>query len=99
MPGLQHGLAASELDQLARLKRFDLRDDLVIRVRLAASKRVLGIAPRAAQVAPCKPYKDAGHAGKRAFALNGPVQLDEPQRANRRRRTSLTRDVEFLHGL
>ncbi len=35
---LQHRLAAGELNQLARRQRLDLRDDLVLRKRLAAGR-------------------------------------------------------------
>lgn len=75
--GLEHGLAAGELDEAAGLEGLDVGDDLVVGEGLAAGEGVLGVAPGAAQVAACEPHKDAGNASEGAFTLDRFVELDE----------------------
>ena len=75
--GLEHGLAAGELDEAAGGEGFDLGEHLVGGEGLAAGEGVLGVAPGAAQVAAGEADEDAGDPGEGAFALDGFVELDE----------------------
>jgi hypothetical protein len=77
LAGLEHGFAAGELDKGAGLEGFDLGDDFVGGEGLAASEGVLGIAPRAAEIAAGEANEDAGDSGEGAFALDAFVELDE----------------------
>ncbi len=74
--GVEHGLAAGELNERAG-EGLDLRDNLIFSERLAAVEGVGGVAPAAAQVAAGEAHKDARHAGKGAFALDGFIEFDE----------------------
>jgi len=74
--GLEHGFAAGEFDEAARLKGFDLGEDFVGGEGLAAGEGVLGVAPGAAEIAAGEADEDAGDAGEGAFALDAFVELD-----------------------
>ena len=82
--GLQHGLAAGELDEGAGGEGFDLLLDFVEGEGLAAGEGVLGVAPGAAEVAAGEADEDAGEAGEGGFALNGFVEFDEMHCCSRR---------------
>ena len=77
--GLQHGLAACELNEGAGCQGFDLGFDFVEGEGLAAGEGVLGVAPGAAEVAAGEADEDAGQTGEGGFTLDGFVKFDEMQ--------------------
>jgi len=68
--GLQHRLAAGELDEAAGGEGFDLREDFVGSEGFAAGEGVLGVAPGAAEIAAGEADEDAGDSGEGTFALH-----------------------------
>src|SRR6266849_5989160 len=74
---LQHRLAAGKLNEPGRRQPRDLLLNVFHRHFSSAVKRVLTIAPCAAEIAGGQPDENAGHAGKRRFALNGTVNFDD----------------------
>ena len=75
--GLQHGLAAGELDEGAGGEDFDLLLDFVEGEGLASGEGVLGVAPGTAEVAAGEADEDAREASEGGFALDGFVEFDQ----------------------
>lgn len=75
--GLQHGLAAGELNQRARSESFDLLLDFIQIKGFATQECVLRVTPSTAEVTASETNENAGSTSEGRFSLNGFIEFDQ----------------------